>query len=76
MIDPENFDSNKYSSNNLKDLALEVGLEYPKELNKLHNGYHLALDKVEIKKDIFFDYQFKIADFHNIPTGPVKKMVA
>ena len=30
--------------------VLEVDLEYPKELNELHNDYCLPLDKIEIEK--------------------------
>ena len=32
-IDPKNVDSSKYSSNSFKRCALEVDLEYPKELH-------------------------------------------
>ena len=32
-IDPKNVDSSKYSSNSFKGCALEVDLEYPKELH-------------------------------------------
>ena len=34
-IDPKDFDSNKYSSNNSKGCVLEVDLEYPKGLHEL-----------------------------------------
>ena len=43
-IDPKEFDFNKYISNSSKGCALEVDLEYPKELQELHNDYPLALD--------------------------------
>ena len=56
-IDPKHFDSNKYSSNSLKEFVLEVGLEYSKELFELHNDYLLALDKIEIKRKMLFSYQ-------------------
>ena len=42
-IDPKEFDLNKYTSNSSKECALEVGLEYPKELQELHSYYPLAL---------------------------------
>ena len=48
-IDPKEFDLNKYHSNSPKGCALEVDLEYPKELQELHE-YPLAPDKREIKR--------------------------
>ena len=47
---------NKYISNSLKGCVIEVGLEYPKELQELNNDYPLAPDKTEIKKEILPDY--------------------
>ena len=44
-INPKEFDSSKYSSNNLKGCSLEVDAEYPKELRELHNDYLLARDR-------------------------------
>ena len=52
-MDPKEFDLNKHTSNSSKGCVLDVDLEYPKELRKLHNGYTLALDKIEIKKEMF-----------------------
>ena len=49
-IDPKDFNSNKYSSNNSKGCVSDVNLEYSEELRELHNAYHLASDKIEIKK--------------------------
>ena len=49
-IDPNDFDSNKYSSISSKRSALEVDLGHPKELCGLHNKYFLIPDKIEIKK--------------------------
>ena len=66
---------NKYTSNSSKGCVLEVDLEYPKELRELHNDYPLAPDKIEIKREMLSDYQVKIADLYNIPTGNVKKLV-
>ena len=74
-IDPEEFDSNRYSRNSSKGCVLEVDLKYPKELHELHNDYHLAPDKIEIKKEMLSNYQLKIVDFCNIPIGNVKKLV-
>ena len=50
---------------------LEIDIEYRKELHELHNDYPLAPDKIEIKKEILPNYQLKIAEFYNIPTGNV-----
>ena len=74
-IGPKEFDMNKYTSNSSKGCALEVDLEYPKELNKLHNDYALAPDKKEIKREMLLEYQLKIADSYNIPIANVTKVV-
>ena len=74
-IDPKQFDFNKYTSNSSKGCVLEVGFKYPKELHELHNDYHLAPDKIEIKREMMSEYQLKIADLYNIPIGNVKKLV-
>ena len=74
-IDPKEFDLNKYTGNSSKGCVLEVDLEYPKELHELHNDYHLAPDKIEIKREMLSEYQLKIADLSNILIGNVKKLV-
>ena len=56
---------NKYTNNRSKGCVLEVDLEYPKELQELHNDYVLAPDKVEIKKEMLSECQLKIADLRN-----------
>ena len=66
---------NKYNSNISKRCVPEVELEYLKELRELHNGYHLAPDKLEIEREMLYDYQLKIADHYDIPIGNVKKFV-
>ena len=75
LIDLKEFDLNKYTSNSSKDCVLEVDLEYPKELHKLHNDHPSAPDKTEIKIERFSNYSIKIADFHNISVNNVKKLV-
>ena len=47
LIDPKEFDLNKYSSNSSKGCVSEADLEYPKELHKLHNDYPLASEKID-----------------------------
>ena len=74
-IDRKEFDLNKYISNSSKGCVVEVDLEYPKELRELHNDYSLALDKIEIKRELLFEYEQIIADLYNIPIGNVKKLV-
>ena len=74
-IDPKEFELNKYTSNSSKGCILEVDLEDPKELRELHSDYPLALNKIEIKRELLSDYQLKIADLYNIPIGNVKKLV-
>ena len=76
LIDPTEFDLNRYNNNSSKGCVFEVDTEYPKELHKLHNSYALAPDKIEIKREMLSEYQFKIADLCNIPIGNVKKLVA
>ena len=71
-IDAKDFDLNKYTSNSSKGYVLEVDLEYPKELHKLHNEYPLAPDKIEIQGEMLSEYHLKIADLYNIPIGNVK----
>ena len=62
MVDPKEFGLNKYTSNSSKVYVLEVDLEYPKELQELHSDYPLALDKIEIKREMLSEYQLKITD--------------
>ena len=54
---------------------MEVDLEYPKELHKLHIDYPLASVKIEIKREISSNYKLKIPDIDHVPIGNVKKLV-
>ena len=74
-MDPKEFDLNKYTRNSSNGYVLQVALEYPKELWELHNDYHLAPDKREIKRELLSEYYLKINDLYNIPIGNVKKLV-
>ena len=49
-IDSKEFDWDKYTRNSSERYVFQVDLEYPKELQELHNDYPLAPDKIEIKK--------------------------
>ena len=67
-INPREFDLNKYASNSFKRCVLEVDLQWPKELRKLNNDYHLVSGKMGIKREIMSISQLKIfADFYNLP---------
>ena len=61
-IDPEEYDFNKYTSNSSNGCDLEVDLENPKELRKLHNDYPSAPDRLELTREILSEYQLKIPD--------------
>ena len=74
-MDPKVFNSNKYDSNNKKGYVLEVDLEYSRALRKLHKDHSLAPGKTEIKREILYENQLKIADLYNIPFGNVKKLI-
>ena len=74
-MDPKEFDWNKYTSHSSKGCVLKVNLEHPKELRELHKDYLLAPDKIEIKREMLSNYQWKIPDLYNIPIGNVKKLV-
>ena len=74
-IDPKEFDLNKYTSNSSKGCVLEVDLEYPKELFKLHD-YAVAPDKIEIKRGVLSNYQLKTADLYDIPIGYIQRTSA
>ena len=65
-INPKEFGLNKSTSNSSNGFVLEVELEYPKKIRELRNGYPLAPDKIEIKREILFEYQLKIADLYVI----------
>ena len=67
---------NNRTRNRSKGCVLKVNLEYPKELRELHNDYLLAPDKIKIEREMWTDYQLKIADFFNISIGKVKKIKA
>ena len=56
-IDNKEFDLNKCTSNSSKGCVLEGGLEYPKELRELQNGFPLTPNKIEIKREMLSEYQ-------------------
>ena len=72
---PIEFDLNEYISNSSKECVLEGELEYPRELRELYNDNPLALDKIEIKREMLSEYQLKNADLYNIPISNIEKLV-
>ena len=66
-IDPKEFDLNKYASNSLEGCVLEVDIEYPKELCKLHNDHPSAQDKIEVEREMLSKCCLKIVDLYDIP---------
>ena len=54
---------------------LEVDLEYPIKLHKLHNDYPLAPEKLTITNDILPKYCKEVADKYEINVGDVKKLI-
>ena len=54
---------------------LEVDLEYPDELHKLHNDYPLAPEKLAVTNDMISKYCKTIADKYDIKVGDVKKLI-
>ena len=65
-IDPKEFDLHKYTSNSSKGCTLEIDIEYPKGLRKLHNDYPLAPDQRKIRRELLADYHLTIADLHQM----------
>ena len=64
-----------YTTNSSKECVLEVNPEYSEELCELQNDYPIVSDKIETKREMLSEYQLKIADLYNIPTGNFKKLV-
>ena len=56
-----------------KDVLSKLILNFLKKLRELQNDYPLAPDKLEIKLEMFSNYQLKIADLCNIAIGKVSK---
>ena len=55
---------------------LEVDLEYPEELHKLHNDFPLASEEFAVSNDMLSKYCKKIADQYEIKVGDVKKLIS
>ena len=67
---------NSISENSFVGYILEVGLEYPDELLKLHNDYPLAPEKLEITQNMLSKYCSDIANKYGIKIGGVNKLIS
>ena len=54
---------------------LEVDLEYPDELHKLHKDYPLAPEKLAVSGEMLSKYCNEIADKYEIKVDDVKKLI-
>ena len=58
-MDPTNFVFNKQASNVSRGCVFEVDLEYPKELQEVHNDHPLVPDKIQIKNEMLYGVSTK-----------------
>jgi hypothetical protein len=72
---PDEINYKNYLRKSKRGMVLEVDLEYPDKLHRMHNGYPLAPESNEITRDMLSDYAREIADKYNITVGGVKKLL-
>ena len=70
----DEFDKNSINEKSDTGYFLEVDLEYPNNLHKLHNDYPLAPEKLAVSSDMLPNY-CRIADKYEIKVGDVKKLI-
>ena len=58
----DKFRLNLIDKNSSNGYILQVGLEYPNELQELHNNYLLAPEKLEINQNMWLNYCSNIAN--------------
>ena len=72
---PEYINLDSYDENSAKGLILEVDLEYPPELHRLHNDYPLAPEKMVVREEMLSDYSRKILGREGMTIGKVQKLI-
>ena len=72
----DKFDVNAISENSFDGYILDVDLEYPGELHKLHSDYLLAPEKLEINHNMLSNHCINIANKYDIRSGGVNKLVS
>ena len=60
------FDVNSIGKNSSIGYILEVDLDYPSKLHKMHNNYPLAPEKLEISQNMLSKYCCNIANEYGI----------
>ena len=70
----DKFDIMSINDKNPIGYILEVDLEYPDELHKLHNDFPLAPEKLSVSSDMLSKYCKEIADKFEIKVRDVKKL--
>lgn len=68
-------DRAKYNNETEKGLILEVDLEYPRELHKLHNDYPLVPKKISLDSEMLSQYCKNIIDKFNLKHSNMKKLI-
>ena len=63
------------AENSLDGHIIEVDVEYPDELHKLHDDYPLAPEKLEISHNMLSKYCSSIENKYDIKIGSVNKLV-
>ena len=71
----DNFDIMSINDKSPIGYFLEVDLQYPEELHKLHNDFPLAPEKLTVSNDMFSKYCKKISDKYEIKVGDVEKLI-
>ena len=71
----DRFDLNSIVKNSPIGYILEVDVEYPDELNELHNDYPFAPWKLEISHNMMSNYCSNTADKYGIKIGAINKLV-
>ena len=72
---PEYINLDSYDENSAKGLILEVDLEYPLELHRLHNDYPLAPEKMVVREEMLSDYSREILGREGMTIGKVQKLI-